>query len=297
MQAAARRNAELWLLILALMIGVSAVALVALARTVEAVSTALPLVLAVVVGYVIAHVVIRKTAPQADHLILPLVAALNLIGLAAVYRISPERYGVAQVMWIVVGLALFAATLLIVRDVRVLARYKYLLGLAGVGLLLFPLTPLGKPINGARLWVELGPLTFQPGELAKIALVIFFAAYLAERKELLAIATRRFLGMHFPDIKHFGPLLVMWGLSLAVMFYEKDLGSSLLFFSIFLVMLYIATARVAYVVAGSALFVAGAYVGYRTFTHVQRRVEVWLNVFDERLIEDAGFQLDRKSVV
>jgi cell division protein FtsW (lipid II flippase) len=136
-----------------------------------------------------------------------------------------------------------------------------------------------------------GSFSFQPGELAKVCLVIFFAAYLAERKELLAIATRRIGRIHFPDIKHFGPLLVMWMLSLAVMFFEKDLGSSLLFFSIFLVMLYIATARIAYMLVGLVVFAAGAYAGYVTFSHVQLRVQVWLDVFNPRLISDESYQL------
>jgi cell division protein FtsW (lipid II flippase) len=150
---------------------------------------------------------------------------------------------------------------------------------------------LGKTINGARLWVGVGTFSFQPGELAKVCLVVFFAAYLADRKELLAIASRRVAGMHVPDIKHFGPLLVMWGISLAVMFFEKDLGSSLLFFSIFLAMIYIATARLVYLVLGSALFVAGAWAGYQMFNHVQERVRVWLDVFDPKLIRDDGYQL------
>ena len=148
-------------------------------------------------------------------------------------------------------------------------------------------------MNGARLWVGFGAFRFQPGELAKICLVIFFAAYLADRKELLAIASRRLAGLHFPDIKHFGPLLVMWGLSLCVMFFEKDLGSSLLFFSIFLVMLYVATARIAYVAIGTLLFVVGSYLGYQAFSHVQSRVQVWLDVFNPDYIQAEGYQLSQ----
>jgi cell division protein FtsW (lipid II flippase) len=170
------------------------------------------------------------------------------------------------VTWTVVGIVFFIGVLLAVKDHATLSRFKYIFGFAGVGLLIIPATPLGTEINGAQLWVRIGGLSFQPGEIAKICLVIFFAAYLAERKELLAIASRRVLGFHVPDLKHFGPLLVMWGLSLAVMFYEKDLGSSLLFFSIFLVMLYIATARIVYVL-------------------------VWVDVFDPRYIQDEGYQL------
>ncbi|MDQ3984949.1 MAG: FtsW/RodA/SpoVE family cell cycle protein, partial [Actinomycetota bacterium] len=224
-----------------------------------------------------------------------LTALLNAMGLAVIFRLTTgdpdEQFGPAQVVWTAVGTAFFIGILILIRDHRILARYKYLLGFAGVGLLLLPMSPLGAEINGARLWLKFGGYTFQPGELAKICLVVFFAAYLAERKELLAIASRRVMGVHVPDIKHFGPLLVMWGLSLAVMFVERDLGSSLLFFSMFLVMIYIATARLVYLLFGFTLFAAGAYAGYHLFAHVQVRVQVWLDVFDPQRINDEGFQL------
>jgi cell division protein FtsW (lipid II flippase) len=291
MQAAVRRNSELSLLIIALILGAGALALVVLARDADIVSTAAPLMAALIGAYVAAHIAVRKLAPSSDHLLLPLTALLNALGLAAVYRLAPTDYGPTQATWTVVGVAVFIATLFGVRDYRVLSRYKYLLGFSGIILLLLPATPLGSEINGAKLWLRLGSFSFQPGELAKICLVIFFAAYLAERKELLAIATRRIGRIHFPDIKHFGPLLVMWMLSLAVMFFEKDLGSSLLFFSIFLVMLYIATARIAYMLVGLVVFAVGAYAGYVTFSHVQLRVQVWLDVFNPRLISDESYQL------
>ena len=291
MQAAPRRNSELFLLILALIVGSSGLALVALALNPKRVSVSIPFIVVLTLCYVGAHVAMRRLARLGDHMILPLTAMLNALGLAALYRLSPRNFGPAQVTWILFGVACFVATLLLVRDYRVLSRYKYILGFAGVGLLLLPITPLGRTINGARLWVGFGSFSFQPGELAKVCLVIFFAAYLAERKELLAIASRRVMGIHFPDIKHFGPLLVMWGLSLAVMFFEKDLGSSLLFFSIFVVMLYVATGRVAYVVLGGALFAVGAFAGYQMFSHVQDRIAIWLNVFSPRLVNDEGYQL------
>lgn len=280
------------LLILALFVGSGALALGAIARNVDRIRLAIPFMAVLVVCYAIAHAVTRKTAREADALVLPLAAILNAIGLAAVYRLAPKQFGPAQATWMVVGIACYVGTLLLIRDYRVLARYKYVLGFAGVALLLLPVVPgLGTVINGARLWIRIGAFSFQPGELAKICLVIFFAAYLAERKELLAIASRRIAGLHVPDIKHFGPLLVMWGLSLAVMFYERDLGSSMLFFSIFLVMLYIATARIVYVVFGALLFLLGSYVGYNMFEHVQARVRVWLDVFNPQLIHDESFQL------
>ena len=292
MQATARRNIELSLLILALIVGAGAMALVALARNSEDVIEIAPYLVVLAVVYIAAHVAMRKLAKQGDHMVLPLTAVLNILGLAAVYRLDASGYGPTQLTWTILGVGLFVGTLAVVRDFRMLSRFKYILGFIGVGLLLLPLAPgIGATINGARLWVRIGPMSFQPGELAKLCLVIFFAAYLAERKELLAIASRRFAGLHFPDIKHFGPLLVMWGLSLSVMFFEKDLGSSLLFFSIFIVMLYMATARIAYVVVGGGLFVLGAAIGYSIFTHVQDRVTVWFNVFDPKLINDEGFQL------
>jgi cell division protein FtsW (lipid II flippase) len=288
---ASRRNSELSLLILALIIGAGAIALVAATEDVENLDAAAPYMGGLAIGYIAAHIVARKLVPQADPLILPVIALLNGIGLAAVYRLDPDDLGPAQVTWTFVGLAFFVLTLLFVRDYKILSRYKYLLGFLGVGLLLLPLTPIGATINGARLWVRFGAMSFQPGELAKICLVIFFAAYLAERKELLAIASKRVAGIHVPDLKHFGPLLLMWGMSLAVMFYEKDLGSSLLFFSIFLLMIYIATARFVYVGVGLLLFIGGAYLGYQAFTHVQTRVAVWLDVFDPRYINGDGYQL------
>lgn len=287
------RNRELSLLILALLLGCGALALVALARNQADVGSAVPLMVLLSVFYVGAHLAMRRWAAQADPLILPLAAVLNALGLAAIYRLSPEDLGPTQVTWTLVGLGCFVATLLLVRDFTALARYKYILGFIGVGLLLLPMTPLGVTVNGARLWVGFGEFRFQPGELAKVCLVIFFAAYLAERKELLAIASRRLAGLHFPDIKHFGPLLVMWGISLCVMFFEKDLGSSLLFFSIFLVMLYVATARVAYMAIGSVLFIGGAYLGYQAFSHVQSRVQVWLDVFNPDYIQAEGYQLSQ----
>ncbi|HVM35775.1 MAG TPA: FtsW/RodA/SpoVE family cell cycle protein [Actinomycetota bacterium] len=287
----ARRNTELSLLLLALIVGGGALALVAVARSAEEVNVVIPLIVGFVACYTVAHVVMRISAKAADSLVLPLAAVLNALGLAAVFRLSPDNLGVAQVTWTVVGIVFFIATLLLIRDFRVLARYKYILGFTGLGLLLLPATPFGTEINGAQLWIRFGGLSFQPGELAKICLVIFFAAYLAERKELLAIASKKMLGLHVPDIKHFGPLLVMWGVSLAVMFYEKDLGSSLLFFSIFLVMLYIATARLVYMAFGFLLFLVGAYVGYQTFSHVQLRVRVWLDALNPDLIPNESYQI------
>ena len=289
--ASGKRNHELSLLILALIVGLGAITLVALSHSITRVSGAAPMMAIVFICYVVAHLATRRFAPQGDPLILPIVAIVNVLGLAVVYRLSPDKLGQNQSIWIIVGIAAFIATLMIVRDSSVLSRYKYIFAFAGVLLLLLPLSPLGSRINGARLWVGAGSYSFQPGELAKLCLVIFFAAYIAERKELLSYAPKRFLGMHVPDLKHFGPLLLMWGLTLVVMFYETDLGSSLLFFSIFVVMLYIGTARAVYLALGGVLFAVGALAGYVVFAHVQVRVDIWLHTFDPKLINDEAYQL------
>ncbi len=287
----ARRNHELSLLILSLLIGLGAIALVALARRSSDVSRAMPMMITLFASYVAAHLVTRRFASQGDPLILPLVAILNGLGLAVVYRLAPNSLGPTQSIWVAVGIAAFMATLIGVRDSSVLARFKYTFAFAGVFLLLLPLSPLGENINGARLWVGRGSWSFQPGELAKLCFVIFFAAYLAERKELLAYAPKRMLGMHVPDLRHFGPLLLMWALSLLVMFYETDLGSSLLFFAMFVAMLYIATARAVYLALGAVLFAIGAVTGYLAFAHVQVRVAIWLHTFDPKLIGNESYQL------
>lgn len=296
---AARRNSELSLLLIAFILVSGALALVTIARRPNSfnLTDPAPYVVGLTVAYLVVHGFMRKVAAFADPLILPLAAILNGLGLAAIYRLEgtrpdiPEGIAGSQVLWAVLGLGLFLGTLLVVRDYKTIAGYKYVLGFIGVGLLLLPMTPLGKTVNGARLWIGMGSFQFQPGELAKLCLVVFFAAYLADRKELLAIASRRIGSFHIPDFKHFGPLLVMWGLSLSVMFFEKDLGSSLLFFSIFLVMIYIATARFVYMGIGLALFAAGAYLGYSSFTHVQLRVTTWLHALDSRYISDESYQL------
>lgn len=287
----ARRNHELSLLILSLLIGLGALTLAALARGVGSVSKAAPIMIIIGLCYVGAHIIVRRFAPQGDPLILPIVAILNGLGLAMVYRLSPTDLGSNQTIWILIGVVAFVLTLVFVRDSNVLSHYKYIFAFAGVLLLLLPLSPFGSTINGARLWVGAGSYSFQPGELAKLCFVIFFAAYIAERKELLSYAPKRMLGMHVPDLKHFGPLLLMWGLSLVVMFYETDLGSSMLFFSIFVVMLYVGTGRGVYLALGAVLFAAGAMIGYLVFAHVQVRFNIWLHTFDPKLVHGDAYQL------
>jgi cell division protein FtsW (lipid II flippase) len=287
----ARRNTELALLILAILLAVGAYALAGLGL-----DGRVPVGLAgygmlLVGGYVFSHLAVRWLAPLSDPVFLPTAVLLAGLGFAVIYRLDHSLAG-AQTLWLLLGLALFTLTLLVIRDHRMLDHFTYTIGLLGILMLLLPLAPgIGRTVRGARLWVGIGPLQFQPAEIGKVLLVIFLASYLNARKELLAVATRRLGPIALPEPRHLAPLLVAWGISLIVLFLERDLGSSLLFFGIFVVMLWVATGRGAYLVLGGILFAAGALVGYAAFSHVQARVEVWLHVFEPRLIQDEGYQL------
>ena len=218
--------------------------------------------------YLAAHLIARLTVPQADPYLLPMAALLTAIGVTEIYRLDPDD-AFRQGLWIVVGVAAFAATLLLLRhDYRRLESYKYLFGLTAVALLFLPALPVvGERINGARLWVHFGPIQFQPGELAKIMLIVFLAGYLREKREVLAQGR----------LKDFGPLLAIWGAAMLVIVETNDLGSALLYFGIFLAMLYVATARAAYLAVGLGLFVAGAAVVYQLVARVETRVTIWLH--------------------
>jgi cell division protein FtsW (lipid II flippase) len=236
--------------------------------------------------FVAAHLVVRLTLPHADPYLLPIGGLLTAIGLTMIYRIQPDL-ALRQGVWVVIGVGLFAAACLVLRDYRALDRYKYLCGLAAIGLLCLPALPVfGQEINGARLWVHVGPVNFQPGELAKVLLVIFLAGYLRDNREMLSMGYGR-LGM--PSPKHFGPLLLIWGGAMLVLFQTNDLGGGLLLFSIFLAMLYVATGRWPYVAVGLALFAAGAYALYHVVPRVEDRISIWLDPWADP--QGAGFQL------
>ena len=217
--------------------------------------------------YLAAHFVARYTVPYADPYLLPMAALLSAIGVTMIYRLNPDD-AFRQSLWVVIGVALFAATLLALRrDYRIVESYKYLFGLGAIALLALPALPgIGETINGARLWVQIGPLQFQPGELAKIMLIVFLAGYLRDKREVLAQGR----------IKDFGPLFLIWGAAMLVLLQTNDLGSALLQFGIFLAMLYVATGRASFAAAGLALFVLGAAAVYRVVDHVQQRVTIWL---------------------
>jgi cell division protein FtsW (lipid II flippase) len=291
-----RRNVELSLLLLALILSIGAYVIVGLVADNTVPSGTLGYGGTLVALFIGAHLVLRWKAPAADPVLLPAAAVLNGLGLVMVRRLGyadPEEYASqapAQALWTTLGVAVFIAVIILVRDYKGLERYRFTWLLVAVGLLLAPILPvLGQEINGARLWISLGPIGFQPAEVGKIALVIFFAAYLKESKELLATATYRVGPFMVPEIKYFLPLLSAWGVSLLVLLFEKDLGSSLLFFGLFMVMLYVATGRFSYVAAGLGLFAAGAAFAYSFFGHVQVRVQTWLDVW--QYYNGKGFQL------
>ncbi|HEX9123463.1 MAG TPA: FtsW/RodA/SpoVE family cell cycle protein [Actinomycetota bacterium] len=284
-----RQRAAIALTILALLLSVGAYALVGLGKRGH-----LPIDLALygslfAVGYVAAYLLIRRFAPWADPALFPIAGVLTGLGFAVIFRLS-GGLAAEQATWVVVGLIAFAATLLIVRDHRQLDAYTYTIGLVGLGLLLLPIVPgIGRTINGARLWVRIGPVGFQPSELGKVFIVVFLASYLSAKRELLQVATGRLGPLRLPSAKHLAPILVAWGASLVVLFVEKDLGASLLYFAIFVVMLWVATGRAAYLIIGLLLFAAGAAMGYATFAHVQARVAIWLHALDPQKVFEFGY--------
>ena len=289
MIAALRRTTELGLVVLAALITVGLYILASLGTTASLPANVGPF-LGVIVGlFGLAHVATRRLAPSADGTLLPLAGLLNGIGYVFIARLDTHLAGL-QATWTAIGIGAYILTLVVVRKTRELEQYRYTFMFLGLGLLLLPLMPaIGRNINGARIWVSLGPLNFQPGEFAKIVLAIFFASYLVEKRELLAMATTRIGPVLLPDLKHLGPVLLAWGTSLVVMVAERDLGSSLLFFTLFIAMLWVATERLSYLVIGIALFAIGAVSATMAFSHVESRIDVWLDPWKDAA--GAGYQI------
>ena len=233
------------------------------------------------------HLVLRWRASYADPLILPIATLLNGLGLVMLHRIDIARgqpfgdgLALRQLTWSALAVAIAAAVLILLPDHRLLRRYTYVAGLAAVVLLLMPLLPvIGREVYGARIWIGLGPFSFQPGEIAKIALAVFFAGYLVTARDALSVAGKKVLGLILPRGKDLGPILVAWVLSLGILVFQRDLGSSLLFFGLFVAMLYVATERVSWIAIGLSLLAVGTYVAYGLFSHLQARVTLWLDPF------------------
>lgn len=238
-------------------------------------------------AFAAAHIGVRIFAPGADPAILPVVFTLSGIGITFVTRLQPEA-SLGQVIFLFLGVALMVGTLAVVKNLEVIKRYKYVLGIAGIILLVLPMF-IGTEIYGSKLWIKIGGFQFQPGEFAKVLIVLFLAGYLAENRELLSISNRTVLGIKFPRLRLLYPLFIVWGVCLLVVAFERDLGSALLFYTIFLIMLYVATGRVSYVIIGLALLAIGAFGMYQIMSHVQVRVAIWLDPFSDA--QNLGYQI------
>jgi cell division protein FtsW (lipid II flippase) len=251
--------------------------------------------------WVVAHLVVRKFAPYADPLLLPCVAVLMGLGLTMIHRLdiagqqpggrSTGQDAPVQLVWATIGMVLFVAVVVVVRDHRVLARFAYTLALVGLVLMAIPavLPASLSEVGGAKLWIRVAGFSIQPGEFAKICLVVFFAAYLVDKRDVLALASRKVAGLELPRGRDLGPVVVAWLVSILVLVGENDLGTSLLLFGIFVVMLYVATERASWLVIGLVLFCGGAYVAYHLFGHVRVRVDTWLDPFAYRAT--GGYQM------
>lgn len=250
--------------------------------------------LALAVTAVVAHIAVRTTAPDADPTVLPLAFLLNGLGLVFVRRVdlaTGSDLAATQTVWTAVAVGVFCATLLFVRHIEVLGRYTYTFGLLTIVLLLTPLIPglTAGVINGAQLWVDVAGMRFQPGEIAKLTMVVFLAGYLERNRALLSVATQRFGPVMLPAARHLAPVLVAAGMAIMIMAGLRDLGSALLFFGAFIAMLYVATGRMAYPLFGAAAFGVGAWLAYLQFSHVRVRVSIWLDPWAD--VSGSGYQL------
>lgn len=291
------RNIELMLLLFAMGINAFELAQIQLSTieilTLDLLTYWAPLALASLA----IHLVLRLRAREADGLILPAAMLLNGLGVAEIYRLDlatlanggAELFGIKQVIWTVVAMIAAAAVIWFIPSHLFLRRYVYISMVIGLVLLISPMLPvIGKTINGAHLWLSIGGLTFQPGELAKIALTIFFAGYLVTRRDSLAVVGTKFLGIQLPRARELGPILAIWAVSLLVLVGERDLGTSLLYFGLFLVMIYVATGRAIYVVVGLGMFFTSAFVASRVMDYVSGRFNAWLNPFDSTHYDAIG---------
>ncbi|MCH5672564.1 FtsW/RodA/SpoVE family cell cycle protein [Streptomyces gilvus] len=297
--APSRRNTELAMLVFAVVIPVFAYANVGLAidDKVPAGLLGYGLGLGLLAG--VAHLVVRRFAPYADPLLLPLATLLNGLGLVAIWRLDQSKLlqsiGVAggkatnQLIYTALGITLFVVALIFLKDHRTLQRYTYISMAGALVLLLLPLIPgLGANVYGAKIWIQIGSFTIQPGEFAKIVLAIFFAGYLMVKRDALALASRRFMGLYLPRGRDLGPIVVVWMISILILVFETDLGTSLLFFGMFVIMLYVATERTSWIVFGLLMSAVGA-VGVASFEpHIQTRVQAWLNPLHEYKLSQAG---------
>jgi len=291
------RGLELALLIFAIAVGASAVAIIDLTLVGHVTTNLLPTGALFVAALLGLHIAIRRWAPDSDSLIVPVAAMLNTIGIAQIYRIdlANEATGwaatsVRQLVWSTIAVVIAGVVIAVIKNHLVLMRYTYLMGLGAVVMLLLPMLPLiGQTINGARVWIHIGGFSFQPGEIAKILLAIFFAGYLVRNRDALSMVGKKFAGIRLPRGRDLGPLIAFWLLAMLVLVFQRDLGTSLLYFGLFLSMLYLATGRIGWIVLGVGLFAAGGLLASQTLAYVGNRFSNWLHPFDDPL--GASYQL------
>ena len=287
-----RRNVELVLIVLALAVGIGASALVSINSESGLDNDFWFQSSLLAVAAFAFHVVLRLRAKYADPVILPITVALNSLGLAMIHRIDLAKgtsQSSRQLMWTAIAILVAALVLWAVKDHRILRRFTYIALLASIVLLLLPLIPfLGATINGARIWIHVGPFSLQPGELAKITLSIFFAGYLSSNRDLILMAGRKVGPLQLPRMRDMAPMVIAWLLSIGVLVVQRDLGSAILFFGLFILMIYVATARISWVIIGLLMVVAGGVFAALTMGHVERRVNVWLNAFDPEIYQARG---------
>lgn len=290
------RNLELVLLLFACAINGGAMALVQLGALGAVDDGPILLGGGLAALVLVMHLVLRVVAPQADPLILPIVTLLNGLGIAQIYRIDLAdgfegwaAAGVRQIAWTAIAIIVAIAVVVVIRNHRVLQRYRFISMFAGILLLILPMLPfIGHEVFGAQIWIKVGSFTFQPGELAKIALAVFFAAYLVEARDSLSMVGRKVLGIRFPRARDLGPILVIWAAAMAVLIFQRDLGTSLLYFGLFLVMIYVATARISWVLLGLGLFVGGAVAASQLLGYVGGRFRGWLDPFNPEVYDAVG---------
>lgn len=281
-----RRTTELLLLCAGALPVLLVYAMYVMNMSVELTVSTLAVPIGLFVAFAIAHVAIRFLAPGADSVILPITFVLSGIGIAFVTRLKPEL-AVNQVLWLFISVAAMVVTLVVVRNLDKLASYQYTMGIAGIVLLLIPMF-FGTEHGGSKLWISIGPFSFQPGEIAKILIVLFMASYLSENREMLSASTRSIGPLALPQPRMLLPVVIMWGISLLVVVFERDLGSALLFFTFFVVMIYIATGRVSFVIFALLLLLVGGVFCYFAFSHVRNRIQIWVDPFSN---PDGGYQI------
>ncbi|MCQ2752147.1 MAG: FtsW/RodA/SpoVE family cell cycle protein [Coriobacteriales bacterium] len=285
-----RRSTELWLLLAAIPILFILFLSLLINDNKEITFASLAVPISLIILFIVAHIIMRFFCKDADATIIPIIFALAGIGICFVLRLAPEDTALKQIVWLVAAIICMILVIILLPSIEKISQYKYTCLLIGVILLILPLIPgIGAEYNGSKIWLSIAGFSFQPGEIAKIFIVLFLAAYLSDNRELLSTVRRTKIGLGIPHFRTLIPLIVMWLLALLIVIFEKDLGSALLFFGIFLVMIYVCTGKLSYIAIGLILTAVGGVFLYFFFGHVQSRIQIWLDPFSDP--SGAGYQL------